>query len=338
MTEHRTLLRRGIALAAVAAAALAAAGCAAGAEAGAAPTPSAACSPTWEQGRTDLAYTFEGAERHASVFMPEGAHPAAAVFALHGSNNNIDLILSVSELEQTAAEEGFVLVVPQGSVPGNADGLWAWNVPGVVTTAEVGTPTDSADDVDFLADLVDRVKTEGCVDDVFATGYSGGGRMISATACERPGLFDAIAPVDGLRAGVPEEQGDGGWAPDPATCDPASGTPVLSFAGTADPINPYDGGGAGYWQYGVQTAVERWASIDGCGEPSVDSPTPGVSVTTYADCAAGPVVSYVVDGMGHTWPGRALEAQAGYASVLGATTDLVDANEVMWDFFSAQLS
>jgi polyhydroxybutyrate depolymerase len=338
MTEHRTLLRRGIALAAVAAAALAAAGCAAGAEAGAAPTPSAACSPTWEQGRTDLAYTFEGAERHASVFMPEGAHPAAAVFALHGSNNNIDLILSVSELEQTAAEEGFVLVVPQGSVPGNADGLWAWNVPGVVTTAEVGTPTDSADDVDFLADLVDRVKSEGCVDDVFATGYSGGGRMISATACERPGLFDAIAPVDGLRAGVPEEQGDGGWAPDPATCDPASGTPVLSFAGTADPINPYDGGGAGYWQYGVQTAVERWASIDGCGEPSVDSPTPGVSVTTYADCAAGPVVSYVIDGMGHTWPGRALEAQAGYASVLGATTDLVDANEVMWDFFSAQLS
>jgi polyhydroxybutyrate depolymerase len=338
MTEHRTLLRRGIALAAVAAAALAAAGCAAGAEAGAAPTPSAACSPTWEQGRTDLAYTFEGAERHASVFMPEGAHPAAAVFALHGSNNNIDLILSVSELEQTAAEEGYVLVVPQGSVPGNADGLWAWNVPGVVTTAEVGTPTDSADDVDFLADLVDRVKSEGCVDDVVATGYSGGGRMISATACERPGLFDAIAPVDGLRAGVPEEQGDGGWAPDPATCDPASGTPVLSFAGTADPINPYDGGGAGYWQYGVQTAVERWASIDGCGEPSVDSPTPGVSVTTYADCAAGPVVSYVVDGMGHTWPGRALEAQAGYASVLGATTDLVDANEVMWDFFSAQLS
>ncbi len=338
MTENRTSLRRGLAVTAVAVASLAAAGCAADTAPQAAPTPSASCAPAWEPGRTDLDYTFEGAQRHVSVFMPEGADPAAAVFALHGSNNNVDLILGVSELQQTAAEEGFVLVVPQGSVPGNADGLWAWNVPGVVTTAEVGTPTESADDVNFLADLVDRVKTEGCVDDVFATGYSGGGRMISATACERPGLFDAIAPVDGLRAGVPTEQSDGSWAPDPATCDPASGTPVLSFAGTADPINPYDGGGAGYWQYGVQTAVERWAAIDGCGEPSVDAPTAGVSVTTYADCAAGPVVSYVIDGMGHTWPGRALETQAGYASVLGATTDLVDANAVMWDFFSAQLS
>ncbi|MDY0827852.1 hypothetical protein SK224_01810 [Microbacterium sp. BG28] len=338
MTEYRTSLRRGAALAAVAVAALAAAGCAADAGPDAAPTPSAACAPAWEPGRTALDYTFEGAERHASVFMPEGTAPVAAVLALHGSNNNVDLILDVSELEQTAAEEGFVLVVPQGSVPGNADGLWAWNVPGVVTTAEVGTPTESANDVDFLADLVDRVKTEGCVGDVFATGYSGGGRMISATACERPGLFDAIAPVDGLRAGVPEEQSDGGWAPDPATCDPAAGTPVLSFAGTADPINPYDGGGAGYWQYGVQTAVERWAAIDGCGASSVDSPTGGVSVTTYTGCAAGPVVSYVIDGMGHTWPGRALEAQAAYASVLGATTDLVDANAVMWDFFSAQAS
>ncbi|MDR6200489.1 polyhydroxybutyrate depolymerase [Microbacterium sp. SORGH_AS428] len=338
MTEYRTFLRRGVALTVVALAALAAAGCAADAQSDAVQTPSAACSPAWEPGRTDVDYTFEGAERHVSVFMPEGADPSAAVFALHGSNNNVDLILGVSELEQTADEEGFVLVVPQGSVPGNADGLWAWNVPGVVTTAEVGAPTASADDVSFLADLVDRVKTEGCVDAVFATGYSGGGRMISAIACERPGLFDAIAPVDGLRAGVPMPQSDGSWVPDPATCDPAEGTPVLGFAGTADPINPYDGGGAGYWQYSVPTAVERWAAIDGCGEPRVDSPAAGVSVTTYTECVDGPVVSYVVDGMGHTWPGRALETQAGYASVLGATTDLVDANAIMWDFFSAQLS
>lgn len=44
-----------------------------------------------------------------------------------------------------------------------------------------------------------------CVDDdrVFATGYSGGGRMSSALACELSDTIAAIAPVAGLRAGRP---------------------------------------------------------------------------------------------------------------------------------------
>lgn len=282
--------------------------------------------------------TVDGVARTAVVYVPESAkaarspHGLPAVVALHGSNNTPAMLLAISELEQSADAHGFVLIAPQGSVPGNP-GTYAWNVPGV-TTAPAGTP----DDVRFLAALVASAARSYCLDtdEVFATGWSGGGRMISAVACQTPGLFAAIAPVVGLRAGVPVKASDGTWGPDPATCSPRRGTPVVTFTGTADPINPSGGGGAAYWQYGAQVALERWAQIDRCRVATARQTAPTVTRTTYLGCRGGnDVVSYVIDGAGHTWPGGNAAMLTGAAAVLGPYTDAVDANEVMWRFFRA---
>lgn len=311
------------------------AGCAAAADSVDTAAREDACVSSIAPGRTDSNVEIDGHTRAVTVIAPESGEADSIVFALHGSNNSIDSILAMSELAETAETEGYILVVPQGSIPGNGDGLWAWNVPGVVTTDEVGSPKDSADDVSFLTQLAAQMAADGCIDDsrVFATGFSGGARMISSVACTDPGVFAAIAPVDGLRAGTPVVH-DGEWVPDAASCAPADPTAVIAFAGDTDPINPYAGGGADYWQYGQQAALDRWGELNGCvatGSPQVDG---DVTVTEWDGCDA-PVVEYRIAGMGHTWPGRAQKLQAQYAEVLGAVSDAVDANSVMWEFFES---
>ena len=40
---------------------------------------------------------------------------------------------------------------------------------------------------------------------------------------------------------------------------------------------------------------------------------------------------YKVEGGGHSWPGS--EFSVSIASIVGETTDEIDANELMWEFF-----
>lgn len=144
---------------------------------------------------------------------------------------------------------------------------------------------------------------------MYAAGYSGGGRMVSQFACEHPELLAAIAPVAGLRAGAPLTVA-GGVVPDPATCAPSQGVRVITFNGTADPVNPFAGGGAPYWGYGALAASQRWAEINGCHTRKETRVSPNVSLVTHRGCPQNAVVQqYVVHGGGHTWPGGNVHAR-----------------------------
>ena len=61
--------------------------------------------------------------------------------------------------------------------------------------------------------------------------------------------------------------------------------------------------------------------------------TNGYVETSWQECARVPVISYLMAGMGHTWPGRGLDTQAEFADTLGPTSDALDANETMRTFF-----
>ena len=282
----------------------------------------------WETGRTTLTITSGARQRTAIIYLPESARfnrPLPAVFDLHGSASWPAEELSRSGLELTAERYGFVVVAPQGAIPVGAG--YAWNVP-YVTTAP-GAP----DDEEFLNDLIDALARSGCVDGrrVYAAGYSGGGRMISQFACDHPDRFAAIALVAGLRAGAPLATG-GGWLPDPATCTPTEPVPVIAFAGTADPVNPFTGGGAPYWGYSVEAALQRWAELNRCKRgPLTEQVTEHVSLIAYAACHQhADTRLYVVAGGGHTWPGA---DPAAFPPGLGTVTQEIDANEIMWAFF-----
>jgi polyhydroxybutyrate depolymerase len=174
---------------------------------------------------------------------------------------------------------------------------------------------DDADDVAFVQTAIDQLAARGCVDParVYATGYSGGGRLSSWLGCVAADRFAAIAPVVGLRAGNPRK--DLPRVPDPATCTPARPMPVLAFAGDADTTNPIQGGGAGYWQYTMHTALVRWADLNGCRAGPVEREVSAdVREERFSRCSGGAdVAGRVKHGAGHVW---------------------VADNEAMWAFFA----
>ena len=299
----------------------------------------ATCVVTLDAGVSTVPVTFEGSPYDVRVYVPSDLDAVdALVLDLHGSSSNGPAQSAVSGLDAVADTHGFVVVEPDGVLEVEshvelADGSWAWNVPGVPTTAGEYPPEDARDDVAFLTEVIAQISDAGCVDSdhVFATGYSGGGRMASALACERPDLLAAIAPVDGLRAG--RAYAEDVTAPDPTTCNPDAAVSVLTFHGTADVVNPFDGNDDPRWGYSIDSAVTTWASLDGCtGDPVVET-SAGATTTTYDACDAGTqVISHVIDGANHVWPGTQVDQ-----SYFGDTDWGVDASAVMGEFFASHL-
>jgi len=268
-----------------------------------------------------------------SVYVPRGytgRHDVPLVLNLHGSGSNGLRQLAISGLDEAADRYGFLVAVPDGGVrqAGSAGG-YTWVIPGVPNTSGEYPSPDDRDDVRFLADTIDAVSARLCVAErrVYATGFSGGARMTSLLACELADRIAAIVPVGGLRAGIPTPTG-----PDPATCTPSRPVPVLAFHGQADTVNPYDGGGTGYWGYSVRAAFDRWAVLDGCRRaPRERRLTEHVTLTTHRACRDGAEVGlYTISDGGHTWPGSPYPDEF---PDLGKVSYEVHAADTMWGFF-----
>ncbi len=256
--------------------------------------------------------------RTMRIHLPAGfdpAKPAPLVFLLHGSGGAGEKMLASSGLEEAADRHGFIVAAPDAGIP--VDQGFVWNIPGVPTiTGAVPAPGD-ADDVAYLTGAIDYLADQGCVDDsrIYATGLSGGGRMVSWLGCVAADRFAAIAPVVGLRAGNPRK--DRPQEPDPATCRPSRPMPVIAFAGDADTTNPIQGGGAGYWSYTMHAAEQRWAQLNGCTQVrDTRWIADKVYEESYAACRDGAdVVGRITSGGGHSW---------------------VADNDALWAFFAAR--
>lgn len=231
----------------------------------------------------------------------DAAQPAPLLILLHGSGGDGAKILAASGLEATAERHGFLLAAPNAAIPAREG--FAWNIPGVPTVTGKIPDASDADDVAYLAALVDGLVAEGCVDPtrVYVTGLSGGGRMASWLGCVESARYAAIAPVVGLRAGNPRpEKPD---EPDPASCQPQHPMPVIAFAGDKDTVNPIQGGGAGYWRYTLHAAEQRWAALNDCqAAPTTQWVAPSVYEERYTSCRGdADVVARVTVGGAHVW-------------------------------------
>ena len=122
----------------------------------------------------------------------------------------------------------------------------------------------------------------------------------------------------------------------PSPCPSTRPVPVLSFHGTADPVDPYTGNGQKYWTYSVPVAAQRWAAHDGCwATPAVTHPSGTVTETAYTGCTNGVTVTlYSITGEGHEWPAGPTLPRA-EIRVLGPQTKVINADDVMWRFFSS---
>jgi polyhydroxybutyrate depolymerase len=246
-----------------------------------------------------------GRQRTVQVHLPAGytaKQRLPLLLNLHGSGSTGARQERSAGLDATADEHGFIVAYPQAAR--RSGGGYSWNVPGTPSFA-----TRGPDDIAFLGDVVTLLRQRYCVDTarVYASGFSGGARMVSQLACTATVRLAGVVAVAGLRA--------------PSPCHPGHPVPVLSFHGTADTSNPYDGHGQPYWTYSVPVAAARWARYDGCpGTPSTSTPYPGVTVTRYQGCLGdGAVELYTLAGKGHRWPAAA-----------GAFRP----NEILWRFLS----
>ena len=222
------------------------------------------------------AMRHDGEARHYYLEPPRGARPAPAIVVLHGGVTVPSRMRRITHF--TLHQKGWAEIYP----------------------VALGDRWRAGDDLEFLRSLIDRLAAEGAIDParVYLAGAGNGGAMVLKLICEAPGLAAGAAVVSMT-------------LPEGLDCD-GPPVPLMLVNGTADPVVPFGGGraeGVGPVHSAAETAA-RLARMNGCGayeEIPITDHYPGdgtrVRLNTYRGCTA-PLLHYVVEGGGHTWPGN----------------------------------
>ncbi|MEM9782997.1 MAG: hypothetical protein AAF899_11010 [Pseudomonadota bacterium] len=271
-----------------------------------------------------LTLAHDGLERRALVDMAPNAEKAPVLIALHGGLAGPYTVRRKARV--TLAREGWVVVWPFAIDDWN-DGRTDWR----------GRPHDDADDIGFLRRLIDRLADAGVADPerVFVAGPSIGGIMALRLMCDAPDLVAGIAVAIAAFAEDYE-------------CRQGPAKPVLFIHGTEDDLVPPGGGRIGGWnplvaERGNVMAVDRTMEIiarrNGCNgfearalPDRVPSDGSTVEFRRYDGCDQ-PLVHFVVEGGGHTWPGSSPSGLG--ERIVGATNQDFSATQVVQDFFRA---
>jgi polyhydroxybutyrate depolymerase len=186
----------------------------------------------------------------------------------------------------------------------------------------------SIDDVAFTRLVLDDLAGVASVDRrrVFATGMSNGATMSYRLAAEMSDRIAAIALVGGPM-GTEE-------------CRPQRAVSVMHFHGDADEYAPFKGGRgrspSGTDFFSVQHSIDAWVAANGYRPAPVTTRLPdraddGTTVKEIRHESGrdgAEVVLVVIEGGGHTWPGREPRLRA-----LGTSTRDISANDTMREFF-----
>ena len=262
-------------------------------------------------------------KRSYIVHVPPGYDPntpTPVVLALHGAGMNGSMMVWFTGLNKTSDARGFIVVYPSGTGTGP---LMTWNAGGLIGKLKKGR----TDDVTFIGRLLDQLEATANIDRnrVYACGMSNGGMMCYRLAAEMSDRIAAIAAVAGTMA--MDVNG------------PQRAIPIMHFHGTKDEIVPYGAPirqtPAFFQLKGVEETVETWVKLNGCDEKplsetlSKEGDKRTVTRRTYGNGRKdSEVVLIVIDGGGHTWPGRQLPI-----GFLGKSARNISANDLIWEFF-----
>lgn len=273
--------------------------------------------PDHPTGDSTLSLNSGGMQRSFIVHLPPsyGQEPQAVVLNYHGYDNTAARMDKYTDMGTEADRANFIVVFPQGA--DDSVGKTSWNA-GIGVSGTTG----NADDVQFTRDMLRYLHRNYCIDThrIYVTGYSIGASMAYRVACTLSDQIAALATVEGAFYHF-----DGG-------CQPTSPMPVLEIHGQADQFAPYDGA-PDRKLASVQTFLNVWFNLDTCNTNSSSTIFQQADVTglKWSSCAKGTVVEhYRISDGGHVWPGSATPMPD-----LGYTTHTIDANTVIWNFFSA---
>lgn len=271
--------------------------------------------------------SFDGYDRSFIIYLPLGYNNAGKMplmFIIHGGSGTPEGMIRIADFRPIADKEKVVLVYPAGHQKN-------WNDGRPTTPNQMGI-----NDVGFFNRMCDYMIANHSVDAnrIYATGISNGGFMTSRLGCELSNRIAAIAVV----AATMEANSVS------PNCNPNRPVPAIYIHGTADPLVPFTGGlmtaggTAGGTILSHFQAIDRWAALNRCNNsPAVyDIPDIAVDGTTVKQRVysggtnASEVVSYVVINGGHTWPQG---FQYLSESIIGLTSQDMNANDVIWAFF-----
>ncbi len=242
---------------------------------------------------------------------------SSLVFILHGSGGSgKNMIQRTTNFAQHVASENVVLVYPNGYKN-------YWNECRKAASSEANMI--NVDEAAYFNSMIQYFRSKYKTNDqkVFAIGTSGGGHMCYKLAMTMPGKFRAVTAII---ANLPDT--------DNMDCAEAKvAIPIMIVNGTADPLNPYEGGlmQSGNFMMGNVRSTDRtfhyWASLAGYeGDPVKEllpdtDPADGKTIEryTYKKHGKPEVVLLKVIGGKHDYPND------------------IDVHVEAWEFFKRQL-
>jgi polyhydroxybutyrate depolymerase len=238
------------------------------AAADATPQTCSASQPT--PGNLKASLQHGGQSRSYILHVPSGltgAKPLAVVFDLHGAGGSGSQQQGLSGWDAVANREGFLTVYPDGT-----GGYW-----NVDDTCCGTAGTNKIDDVGFVRAIIEKLRAGYCIDSqrIYVSGFSNGGGLTHRLGCEAADVIAAIAPMSTDLRTQP--------------CTPARPISMMEFRGTADSLEPYEGGlvgpaGGQYLAVGAKASLKLWADINLCtGTPT----TIDKYCESYTACGGG---------------------------------------------------
>jgi len=231
-------------------------------------------SPALKAGDTDVTVQVGTTTRSYLLHVP----------SIYDGRTQVPLIVDFHALTGTGARERSGSPYPAQTDPEGVIMAFPTGLPGPSGTAWNFGPccVANVDDVAFVKAMVAQIQSTACIDAkrVYAVGISIGGGMAHYLACHAADVFAAVAPAafDLLAENV----GD---------CKPAQAITVISFRGTADPLEPYTGGasavvpGMPITFLGAKATFQKWAEIDQCTDTPSTEDSNGCSA--YSACQGG---------------------------------------------------